>query len=60
MPTVMIHGPKMEKEKKAKVSQVITDALSEATGLPKPAIVVYFQEYERENVATGGVLLTDK
>lgn len=60
MPTVFVNGPVMDKEKKAKLAQMITDATSEVTGLPKPAITVYFNEYQRDNVATAGVLISDK
>lgn len=60
MPTVFVHGPKMDKEKKSKLAQMITDATSEVTGLPKPAIVVYFNEYDRDNVSSGGVLVSEK
>ncbi len=60
MPTIFFHGPKMEKEKKAKLAQEFTKSASAATGIPEQAITIYFQETDREDVASGGVLVADK
>ena len=39
---------------------VFTDELSRITGLPKEAIIVLFHELPYEDVASGGVLLSDR
>lgn len=60
MPVIFLHGPKMDKEKKAQLAKIFTESTSEATGIPKESIVVYFKETDPENVSSGGVLVADK
>ncbi|HJJ94338.1 MAG TPA: tautomerase family protein [Methanocorpusculum sp.] len=50
----------MTKEQKAETARVFTEELSRITGLPKEAIVVLFHELPYEDVASGGVLLSDR
>lgn len=60
MPTIFVNSGKMDKEKKVQLAQEITDSMTKATGLPKEAIVVYFNEFELDSIASGGMLIADK
>ncbi len=61
MPNITIDGPKLEDvEKKRKLVREVTQSVFEAYGIPKEHIVVTLQEHSSHNVATGGVLISDK
>lgn len=60
MPTIFVHTGRMDRERKVQLVQEITDSTHRATGLPKEAIVVYINEFELDNIASAGVLVSDK
>ena len=60
MPVVTLEVCNMTKEQKAETARVFTEELSRITGLPKVAIIVLFHELPYEDVASGGVLLSDR
>jgi len=60
MPVVTIDGGPLEVEKKRQLCCDITEALSNAYGLPKSAYVVLIRENTAENVGVAGELLCDR
>lgn len=60
MPVITFESGKLTKEQKAQLAQEFTEAAHKITGIRKEAFVVLLHENERENIATGGVLLADK
>ena len=61
MPNVTLDGPKIKDlEKKRALVETITEAASQAYGLPRETIVVVLKENHPENVAVGGVLIADR
>jgi 4-oxalocrotonate tautomerase len=60
MPIITFDGPKLTKEQKAELAKVFTKSAAETSGLPERASIVMFKESSRENVAVGGVLLSDR
>ena len=61
MPNVTLDGPRIQDlEKKRALVETITEAASQAYGLPRETIVVVLKENHPENVAVGGVLIADR
>ena len=60
MPTVQISILPQSAEKKAEISKVITDEIHCITGIRKEAMIVLFNELPAENIAEGGVMLSEK
>ncbi len=60
MPVVTIDGGPLDVDKKRELCSSITEALSDAYGLPRSAYVILIRENEGENVAVGGELLCDR
>ena len=61
MPNVTLDGPKIKDlEKKRALVETVTEAASQAYGLPRETIVVVLKENHPENVAVGGVLIADR
>jgi 4-oxalocrotonate tautomerase len=61
MPVITVEGGKIDDiEKKRQLVKKITDVVSEVYALPKEAIIVLIKENSRENVGSGGVLISDK
>jgi len=60
MPMITVSGPATDVAQKRKLVEGLTKAATEAYGLPADTIVVIIQENPPENVARGGVLLTDR
>jgi 4-oxalocrotonate tautomerase len=60
MPLVIIEGPPLTIEKKRVVVSSITDIISEIYEWPAERIIVIIHENPDENVASGGILLSDK
>ncbi len=60
MPVITVEICPMEKEKKAEIARIFTDELSRISGLPKETIVILFHESPYDNVASGGILLSDR
>ena len=58
MPYVNIRvAGELTKDQKAKISAGVTDVISEVAGKPKNTILVFIDEVQRENIASGGELL---
>lgn len=61
MPNIFIEGPKIESlDVKRALVKEITDALEKAYKLNRDAFIITIKENPAENVAIGGVLLTDR
>jgi len=60
MPNIVIDGPKLEKQVKAKLVEEITDSVNRLTGIPREHIVVLIKENDPENVGVGGKLLSER
>lgn len=58
MPYVSIRvAGQLKTEQKAEISQGVTEVIAKVTGKPKESILIFIDECERENIASGGVLL---
>ena len=60
MPVITIEGPVLSFEKKEKLAQEITQLASDIMNIPKDAYVVFIKENPYENMAQGGVLISEK
>ena len=61
MPNITLDGPKISDiEKKRVLVKVITEAASQAYGLPRETMVVVIKENQPENVSVGGILIADR
>jgi 4-oxalocrotonate tautomerase family enzyme len=60
MPIVQISILPQSADKKAEISKIITDEIHRITGIRKEAIIVLFNELPAENIAEGGVMLSEK
>ena len=61
MPNISIEGPAIKDlEKKRKLVKDLTNAATEAYGLPKETIVVLIKENPPENVGVAGKLIIDR
>lgn len=60
MPVITIEGPVLSLEKKEKLAKEITQLASDIMNIPKDAYVVFIKENPYENMAQGGVLISEK
>lgn len=61
MPNITLEGPAItDLNKKRELVQLVTKAATEAYGLPPETIVVVLKENAPENVAVGGILISDR
>ena len=60
MPVINVEISPMDKEKKAEIAKIFTEELARISGLPKEAIVILFHENTFDNIASGGVMLSDR
>lgn len=61
MPIITVRLAKgRSSEMKRAAARAITDGAAEALGVPANLVTVLFDEYDRENWATGGELHSDK
>ncbi len=60
MPVITLEISPMSAEKKAEIAKIFTEELSRVSGLPKEAIVILFHENTFENIASGGVMLSER
>ena len=59
MPYVNIRvAGELTKDQKKKISAGVTDVISEVAEKPKSSILVFIDEVQRENIASGGQLLS--
>jgi len=60
MPYVNIRvAGSLTKEQKAKISEGVTEVISDVAGKPPETVLVFIDEAERDNVAKAGKLLSD-
>ena len=60
MPTIIIEGPPIPFDKKRKLVSSLTRAVSDIYEWPYDRLIVIIHENPDENVARGGILLSDK
>ncbi|MDL2264175.1 tautomerase family protein [Synergistaceae bacterium OttesenSCG-928-I11] len=60
MPVITFDSSPLNKEQKRQLISELTETASRITNIPKQAFVVYLREYDRDNIGTGGVLLSEK
>ncbi len=60
MPVITIEGPVLSLEKKEKLAREISQLASDIMNIPKDAYVVFIKENPYENMAQGGVLISEK
>ncbi len=60
MPFITIEGPKISKEKKAKLVKEITITTHKTLNIPTEAINVLIKENNPDNIGIGGKLLSDR
>lgn len=49
----------LTKEQKSRIAKGVTEVIAEAASKPKESILIFIDEDSRENIAKGGVLMTD-
>ena len=58
MPYVSIRlAGKIDKQQKEDICRGVTKVVSDVTGKPESSVLIFIDECEHENVASGGVLL---
>lgn len=60
MPVITIEISTLAKEKKAQLVRAFTRDASEITGIPEEKFIVLINEFDRDNIGVGGVLLSDR
>ena len=60
MPVITIEGPVLSLEQKEKLAKEITQLASDIMNIPKDVYVVFIKENPYENMAQGGVLISEK
>ncbi|HWR40051.1 MAG TPA: 4-oxalocrotonate tautomerase DmpI [Patescibacteria group bacterium] len=58
MPVITIETGNVSREKKQALIERLTKASSEILGIPEQSFVVLINEYEDDNIGTGGEVLT--
>lgn len=59
MPYVSIRvAGKMDNKQKEEICQGVTDVISKVAKKPPESILIFIDECERENISSGGVLLS--
>lgn len=56
MPCLEITMPKIESQKKAELARQLTDAFAQATKFGPEIFGIYFNEYDKSEAASGGVI----
>ena len=60
MPVITIEGPYLSFEKKEKLAKEISKLAHEITDIPLEAWVVFIKENHYDNMAQGGLLISEK
>ena len=61
MPIITIEGPPIaDMESRRALTQNLTNAASEAYGMPKEKIIILIRENRADQVAVGGELISDR
>ena len=59
MPHIVVYSPRIDRDKKVACARALTQAFEQSTGISAEHLVIHFEEHSYDNVAVGGVLLTD-
>lgn len=60
MPVIIMEGPFLPNDKKEALVKGFTKIASEITNIPQDAFVIFIKENPYENMAQGGVLISEK
>ena len=60
MPVITIEGPALSTDKKEKLAKELTHLAAEIMNIPLDAYVVFIKENPYENMAQGGILISEK
>ena len=60
MPAIHLQIGKLDIDQKRRLVKGITDVASEVTGVPAAAFYTFIDEYEHDQVAVGGELMSDR
>jgi len=60
MPVITFEGPALPIEKKERLAREITQIATDITNIPKDAFIIFIKENPYENMAKGGVLLSEQ
>ena len=60
MPVITIDGPALSFDKKERLSREVTQLVSDITNIPKDAFVIFIKENSYDNMAQGGILISEK
>ena len=60
MPVITIEGPVLSLEQKEKLAKEITQLASDIMNIPQDVYVVFIKENPYENMAQGGLLISEK
>lgn len=59
MPFINVKCGKLTLEQKTELIEKITDLASEVVKVPKQAVSVYIDEYDTDNIGSGGITVTE-
>ncbi|NVN96452.1 MAG: tautomerase family protein [Bacteroidetes bacterium] len=60
MPVITLDGPFLSEEKKEKLVKEFTKIASQIINIPEETFVVFIKENPYENMAQGGILISEK
>ncbi len=60
MPVITIEGPVLSVDKKERLAKEITQLAAEIMNIPLDAYVIFIKENPYENMAQGGILISEK
>ena len=59
MPNISISMTSKPAEMKAQMAKAVTEQLSRISGIPSEHFIIMFNEMPKENIAVGGVMLSE-
>ena len=59
MPVITLEAGTLTKEKKVELAKKLTETAAQVMGLPEKAYIVFLKENDFDNIASGGVLLSE-
>lgn len=61
MPYVSIRvAGKLSRQQKANIARGVTEVIAREANKPESSVLIFIDEEERENIASGGILLDEK
>ena len=60
MPVITVEVGSLTKEQKEKLARELTGSASKITGIPEQGFIVIMKENSYDNIAAGGVLLSER